>query len=521
MAFHATPNIAPVLLFAVSNRGRRPVPEDQERPKLWKAQSEFVALLRNAAEELAKQVMPGARLYFGLIAVPLESDGELYSEPPLRDSSKIVPAVEETLKRWREMPPDPPKSLPKKAAFLGRGLEEDIKKYGAEGTEFYFRHVRQSGYQVVLYCAVMGYTEGQLRLLKSTDLFSPPGSLAEAAISEFMTDAMNALQVSLQRNAKHYDARLLRPEEVIRRAGHTLMDWPVFGCEGDFWDLTESSLFEAMTSMTSMSYENAPPVGTLLFCAGGHRAVHEVVVFEAPVPIGDERRLRKLLETTRGELCLIADSRVVRGLGRQVATYAGVNQDLFEVRISGRGHWQLCHAEQPLMDVVHGQPSVPQDSFGLTEFSVAVRRVFPDLNSKGIIRLWNLVAAAIAQKHGTTLVISCHARDEAGRLARQAVAVKPFDLDEELMMSLSSVDGAVLIDLSGICHAFGVILDGRVSEGETPTRGARYNSAVRYVETDRAEDGSYMSCAIVVSEDGTVDFLPQEPVEDEVEEDDE
>lgn len=60
---------------------------------------------------------------------------------------------------------------------------------------------------------------------------------------------------------------------------------------------------------------------------------------------------------------------------------------------------------------------------------------------------------------------------------------------------------------SGICYSLGVILDGLASARGTPARGARYNSALRYVETVRKQR-QHRCVAVVVSEDGPVDVLP-------------
>src|SRR5438093_663242 len=57
------------------------------------------------------------------------------------------------------------------------------------------------------------------------------------------------------------------------------------------------------------------------------------------------------------------------------------------------------------------------------------------------------------------------------------------------------------IDHDGKCHGIGVILDGLAGDGENPARGARYNSAVRYLR--RNPD----SLIVVVSEDRTVDTI--------------
>jgi hypothetical protein len=56
-----------------------------------------------------------------------------------------------------------------------------------------------------------------------------------------------------------------------------------------------------------------------------------------------------------------------------------------------------------------------------------------------------------------------------------------------------------------MCHGFGTILDGMATESGDPSRGARYNSALRYVES------AWPCLAVVVSEDGGVDLIPNLP----------
>ena len=80
-----------------------------------------------------------------------------------------------------------------------------------------------------------------------------------------------------------------------------------------------------------------------------------------------------------------------------------------------------------------------------------------------------------------------------------------------MITRVTSIDGALLIDRSGICHAIGVILDGLASPKGTPSRGARFNSAIRYVESAKSANTEVL--AIVVSEDGSVDVLPDLPAQ--------
>jgi hypothetical protein len=101
------------------------------------------------------------------------------------------------------------------------------------------------------------------------------------------------------------------------------------------------------------------------------------------------------------------------------------------------------------------------------------------------------------------VVVSSSADEEAERLAAQATRIEPTFLSSDLVPRVSEIDGAILVDPSGRCHAVGVILDGRSSSEGTPARGARYNSAIRYVR-----DAPRGTMAVVVSEDGDIEIVP-------------
>ena len=76
-------------------------------------------------------------------------------------------------------------------------------------------------------------------------------------------------------------------------------------------------------------------------------------------------------------------------------------------------------------------------------------------------------------------------------------------ISQSLISHLSNIDGAILISPEGIIYAFGVILDGQASKNGNSARGARYNSAIRYVD----EKSRKVNClALIVSEDGYVDL---------------
>jgi hypothetical protein len=81
----------------------------------------------------------------------------------------------------------------------------------------------------------------------------------------------------------------------------------------------------------------------------------------------------------------------------------------------------------------------------------------------------------------------------------------PITLDH-----LTNMDGGVLVDPQGRCHAIAVILDGLAGKKiGTPARGSRYNNSVRYLA------GKNVPPTIVLcySSDGDIKILTKPDVE--------
>lgn len=119
--------------------------------------------------------------------------------------------------------------------------------------------------------------------------------------------------------------------------------------------------------------------------------------------------------------------------------------------------------------------------------------------------LWDIMSQASKQKHGTMIVISDHAKQEAERLKNQSTPIQAKILPADLTLPLSSIDGALLLDTNATCHAVGVILDGITTERGNPARGARYNSAIRYSEYVKTQ--KHACLIVVISEDGMIDLI--------------
>jgi hypothetical protein len=236
-----------------------------------------------------------------------------------------------------------------------------------------------------------------------------------------------------------------------------------------------------------------------VFVRQDHPAIKIDLKLRTSVSIRDFGAVRKLLQMGSGRLCLFCDSSVVYGLGT-IGKYNPVGEDLFVVRFVKRFTWELFHADHVMMHCREGRPLIRPPGPPAAPVRETLERIFP---GREIDHLVTLADAIIAQPHGAMLVITPSASEEAMRLAKQATAVEPFELTSELIDLVTAIDGAVLVDLDGICHAIGVILDGLASDKCTSARGARYNSGVRYAyqQADRV--------VLVKSEDGMVNVLPE------------
>lgn len=319
-------------------------------------------------------------------------------------------------------------------------------------------------------------------------------SLVSAAVNEFLSECTQLL--SMPEPGRSIGA-FRSSGETFRAAGNRLMltpSWAVRNPRG---------LFQTCATIASLKYEGQEGIGLLAITSSDHPNVEITLSLLNPVPLDAYRAVRKMLQLASNDLCLISDANQILGLGRVVGQYDHSREDLFVVAFLKHHMWELRHAGQILMRVSYGEPGLPKTVFREGKFRLDLPRVFSGISPVAIDELVALARIASEQKHGTMLVITPAAAAEAERLETQCTRIRPTKLTPDVLRMATAIDGAVVLDIDATCHAIGVILDGRASRHGNPARGARYNSAVRYVES------SEVSCiALVFSEDGTIDLIP-------------
>lgn len=264
-------------------------------------------------------------------------------------------------------------------------------------------------------------------------------------------------------------------------------------------------LLELANAISSERYEGGGSKGRLLIAASDNPALQVQINLSKPVSIHDYRAVRKLLEISSHDMALICDGRNIWGLGSLDYSKIVADGKTFEIKFTEHYTWELYHLDDVLFRVKYRQARLPRKRFDEIVVRDHLERIFQVSGSQADL-LIDAVQAAVEQRHGTMLVISAEAANEAERLKAQSTLIEPTSCSHFTIKHLSSVDGAIILSPDGIIYAFGAILDGLATGNGTSSRGARFNSAIRYADQQNTQ--TIQCLTLIVSEDGYVDLYP-------------
>lgn len=325
-------------------------------------------------------------------------------------------------------------------------------------------------------------------------------SLIHAAVYEVLAVAYDEL---LRPDpGRGLPGRFLSPEEIIHRAAASfLRTLKITIGTGEFG---YPNIFEQFNSISSLMYEKTGGTGRLLLANPDTASINIRLKLAKPVPFREFRWSRKVLEMASPEIALVANCEKIFGLGNIAPnTDLWKNQNIFEVEFLDHYHWRLSCGNEVLLVSEYGVPSLPKERFPIDRLLDTYRRLFPRARKEDFDHFCTLYEAATQQRHGSMLIVAEDAEDESLRLEGQGTKIEPTKLTPDLYRRVSGIDGSIMIDPYGVCHAIGVILDGPARSECTPSRGARYNSGIRYVGTANSP-----RLAVIVSDDQMVDVIP-------------
>lgn len=377
-------------------------------------------------------------------------------------------------------------------------IDQDLSR-----RSFFGQAVRVNDYYVVPVVQVPEWLFLRFPPLKqeaTDDSRKPRGtpSFIHACIYEVLKDVYTELRLP---DPGRFSATSLRPSvDIVRSAAEWFMHTPIYMVSQQ-WD--PANLFNNLNYVSSLLYEGVKGVGNLVLTDSENPQLKYLVRFQKPIPFKAGRWARKVLQMASSEVSLITDGKMIFGLGTHNESEGSDGHDTFIVEFLDHYHWQIRHHGNALLQCEFGVAKLPQEIIGRERFMDNFARVFPMSNQAAGEDLWRVFSSAVNLGHGSMIVVATDAQSEAERLSSQGTQILPAKLTVELFERVSGIDGTVLVDQFGICHAVGVILDGLANDQCTPSRGSRYNSAVRYI-VGSAE----ARMAIVVSDDKMVDLTP-------------
>jgi DNA integrity scanning protein DisA with diadenylate cyclase activity len=322
-------------------------------------------------------------------------------------------------------------------------------------------------------------------------------SLIDSAATVFLSDSTNTL---FDYNKAKYSNR--ESNELLREAAKDFM-YTISYVGQNFHGL--HGLYEACNAISALKYEGEEGLGKLLIAKKDHPNIKMSLTLTEPIDLHNFRKVRKFLELTTEDSIIICDSALIYGLGQMQGKYNPKEESLFEISFLSHYKWQLSHDRNPMLVVIYEQPTLPKENIDREKFYSTIKRVFKGIGRTQIDDLWLLILKATEQAHGTMIVISDKAESEAKRLGKQSFQLHPLKLTTDKVNQLTTIDGSVLIDRNSTCFAIGVILDGLATNKGDSSRGARYNSAIRYYEYYGKDESTLI---LIVSEDGMINIIP-------------
>ena len=314
-------------------------------------------------------------------------------------------------------------------------------------------------------------------------------------LHEMLTEAVRGL---MSPEPGRYGGSELRPAgDIVRAAAANFLYVPVIDGEHVY-----SDLFAQFNLLSQQLYEGRAGIGRLILAQAGNPDVDFWMQLAESVPLRQTRWVRKLLQMTGEGIALIANYQSVLGLAR----FHPHGPPLYHVEFVGKHEWDFNRGREILMRVTFGEARLATDLVPRARFIDNLQRLFPNVSDEAVERHRTVLDQMVQQIHGSMLLVAVDAKAEAVRLESQGTRITPQPLTAELFASVSQIDGTIIVDPEGLCYAVGVILDGAASENCTPSRGARYNSAIRYVA-----HGSAQRLALVYSDDRSLDVVPLLP----------
>lgn len=269
---------------------------------------------------------------------------------------------------------------------------------------------------------------------------------------------------------------------------------------------------EIITTLSSIYYEKSACRTALVFSFSDVNNLPGIC-FDKPIPFNRQniKIIRKRLQMGKDNQCLLLckneNAWEVKGL-----YYAeDFKNKGISFHILGHVVWKMEVRGKFSVCCKVGEYVMDDDVFKVKKLEKGFNKLFGHNPSPNMQIIFEEI---IHQEHGTVLIIiqntaglNNNVDEEAKRIIRDSTGIKirPTEVEKDFIISVTSIDGALIVDDTGLCYGIGMILDGSATIKGKPERGARFNSTKRYIKSCKEKDMKVMG--VVLSEDGMVDVF--------------
>jgi len=276
--------------------------------------------------------------------------------------------------------------------------------------------------------------------------------------------------------------------------------------------------FNTVTKISSLLYEKLRSNGRIAITKSKNKNplvnFNEQVMEPLNFNIESAKQIRKLLETTKDDLALLVCShdKIIYGIGNPNDEENDVKYIFY---LTGHMEWHMddysgLYNEGKLLRYKLGNYYLATDEEVRSWY---IQSKIHEKNLRDIVHELLYESNVKAFDHGGLIIISNDAENEVKRLCKlkRGFCIDKIEYDKltdenlKLIRALSSIDGALILDMNGACHGIGLILDGVALYNGTPARGSRYNSAKTYIA--QCANKHIKAYGIIISSDGYIDII--------------
>lgn len=279
----------------------------------------------------------------------------------------------------------------------------------------------------------------------------------------------------------------------------------------------KSKIITHLNNISSIPYESKYIKNGKLAIFKSKRCIDEYIdnieplIIEFPketrIEINDYKATRKVMQMSNENFIIISDGVYIYGISK---TNEKINN--LATIVTFNGYYSMTiNIDKKNINFKYGNIINVSKVKEVTVNKAieSIESLFKNLTEYQKLNLTNIIEEIKKQKKGSMLIISKNASKEAERLKYQSTVIIPKEITEDIMKSISNIDGSIIIDENGICYAIGVIVDGVACKFGDKSRGARFNSAIKYINERKEE-----AVAIVISEDKMIDIIDKQKIEE-------